>query len=755
MWRPWVNAGAVGMAFLLTVGVGTDPLDAAAAATLTKLPGIVEQTGFMEATPIVYRGQQILFESYRTPGDAGYLLDEMYLALRELNGDQVLSTFAQGFSFGTAFVDGDTLRVFASEGTSDWFHDIYQFSTTDMQHWTKTLAVARSGNEHLLNSSVTQDEQGYLMAYETTDPVAFCFKFARSTDLVNWQKLSVPAFAGPNGNQYSACPTIRYSGDYYYALYLGETQVIGAQRGWATFIARSKNLIDWQYGLTPVLTPAENEGVNNSDPDLFEVDGKTYVYYSDGDQATWGNLRCAVYDGPMSEFLASYFPPVEAPEPSAAVLALAGIAGIAFLNAFRRRRAGGQGVRIAEDLAHDRRTEADAITVAPSAKFGSPLRRRTISFAIRNSTKYNNRLDRYPRVSPFGEDVGMCKSVSIRRSTGPCVRRPSSTRAFTLVELLVVITIIGILIALLLPAVQSAREAARRMQCSNNLKQMALGVLNHECQQGFYPTNGFYPEGQNGTWYVGKPDSGFGEKQCGGWFYNILPFIEQQSVHDVGAGDSDAVRKVKWTVQVAQPLPVANCPSRRESITYGLGPYYNVDYWSPMGVINKPAGLAKIDYAVNAGGTAKQWNYDPAVFGKHTGISYAHSMVRVADVTDGTSNTYALGEKYLSPDAYVPVDGVYACYGDNASMYSAHDWTVARYTYYDSGHPEYSYVPCQDQGGLPGEIRDSSFGSAHSSGLNMAFCDGSVRTISYSIDPQIHCYLGGRNDGAAIDAANY
>src|SRR5688572_13009998 len=104
----------------------------------------------------------------------------------------------------------------------------------------------------------------------------------------------------------------------------------------------------------------------------------------------------------------------------------------------------------------------------------------------------------------------------------------TTLRGFTLVELLVVIAIIGILIALLLPAVQAAREAARRTQCTNHLKQLSLGMLQHHEALGFMPTGGW------GWTWTGDPDRGFGLKQTGGWSYNILPYIEQTALHDLG-----------------------------------------------------------------------------------------------------------------------------------------------------------------------------------------------------------------------------
>jgi len=321
---------------------------------------------------------------------------------------------------------------------------------------------------------------------------------------------------------------------------------------------------------------------------------------------------------------------------------------------------------------------------------------------------------------------------------------------FTLVELLVVIAIIGILVTLLLPAVQAAREAARRIQCTNHLKQIGLGFVNHHSAHGFFPSGGWSLN------FVGDPDRGFAEKQPGGWVYNILPYIEQQSLRDIGAGQSLADKRTALLTLVRTPLSLMNCPSRRESILY---PYVLGD---PFANCNASPEHARSDYVANGGNRWLEeivfgndyWAFfliktyadgdaldakwpDTALF---DGIVSPRSQVRIAEVSDGTSKTYLVGEKYLDPDRYT--NG--ADSGDNQTMYVGYDPDTARFTE-SGGQP---IPPQQDRAGWPDFI---PYGSAHPGGCHFVLGDGSVRSINYSIDPLIHSRLGNRRDGLVID----
>ena len=275
-------------------------------------------------------------------------------------------------------------------------------------------------------------------------------------------------------------------------------------------------------------------------------------------------------------------------------------------------------------------------------------------------------------------------------------------RGFTLVELLVVIAIIGLLIAILLPAVQAARESARRSQCTNNLKQIALGVIEHEHLRSFYPSGGW------GWAWIGDPDRGFGQHQPGSWEYNILPFIEEQSVYLIGAGASVAAKQTTRAQMAATPIAVFHCPSKRDNLSF---PWT----WRAPALSILPAGSGKTDYAINAGSQSicefgagpnetdysdgdnphSSWWHDTSSF---TGISYEHSLVRQRWITDGTSKTYLIGEKILNPDNYNNgLDG-----SDNTSLYSGFTSDNFRTT---------SIPPAADPPGV--NAPHCEFGSAH------------------------------------------
>ncbi len=336
-------------------------------------------------------------------------------------------------------------------------------------------------------------------------------------------------------------------------------------------------------------------------------------------------------------------------------------------------------------------------------------------------------------------------------------RSAAKQHGFTLVELLVVITIIGILISLLLPAVQAAREAARRMQCSNNLKQLGLACMTHESLQHFLPSGGW------SYLWVGDPDRGFSRTQPGGWVYNILPFMEQDAIHDMGRGLATADKKIELTRASEMPLTFLSCPSRRTPTLYE-GPNPGYDMFNLTAGSTVSASLT--DYAGNGGTvgvlTTSWWvpidptngNPDPAsgdpsfadktsfawptgLFGKVNGVFGPASMTRFSDIPDGASNTYLISEKYVCPDRY---EGGSAA--DNSPVFEGYDWDVIRWS---------SVGMVQDTAGYgDGEF----FGSAHPSGANAVFCDGSVRSISYSIKLDVHENLCQRNDGIPISGSD-
>jgi prepilin-type N-terminal cleavage/methylation domain-containing protein len=342
----------------------------------------------------------------------------------------------------------------------------------------------------------------------------------------------------------------------------------------------------------------------------------------------------------------------------------------------------------------------------------------------------------------------------------------TSRHGFTLVELLVVITIIGILIALLLPAVQAAREAARQVQCSNNLKQLALACLSHEQANGFLPSSGW------GWHWAGDPDRGFGKRQPGGWHYSILSYMGLDNLHDMGLGQNYAAA----VVVAQQPVSAFICPTRRTAIAYpfpgGLSNGFNQ-------LPSKPTCIGRSDYAANSGDgsndgmgpevkagspgnwysigdamTGDDWMHgsDPNQWdqnagtppcyprGVHcTGVIFRHSQCTMADITDGASNTFLIGERYCFPDHYN--DGL--DWADDQGWIEGYDNDTTRWVQLGN-----YVVPKQD---TPGLDDWDAFGSAHANGFGMAFCDGAVQRLNYTIDLETFRRLGNREDGLPAD----
>ncbi|MGE3244143.1 MAG: DUF1559 domain-containing protein [Pirellulales bacterium] len=301
---------------------------------------------------------------------------------------------------------------------------------------------------------------------------------------------------------------------------------------------------------------------------------------------------------------------------------------------------------------------------------------------------------------------------------------------FTLVELLVVIAIIGILVALLLPAVQAAREAARRSECQNHLKQLALGCHLHLDTQKHLPNIGW------GFSWVGDPDMGFGLKQPGGWHFNVLPYIEEGAVRDIAKGQQYPAKKTPLTEMLSHSLGIFHCPSRRGPGLRG------VDQASPLYNANRPASSAKTDYGINAGTLPFSMDPGPPNFKiaetyqwptrkleleegilVQDGIAAYDLLIKLPMIMDGLSKTLLIGDKWMDPDQYetgmfaVDDQGLYFGMNADDAMFMNKD----RFPLHDVGNISLYYI----------------WGSAHPGAWNAAYCDGSVQAISYDADEEV------------------
>ena len=302
-----------------------------------------------------------------------------------------------------------------------------------------------------------------------------------------------------------------------------------------------------------------------------------------------------------------------------------------------------------------------------------------------------------------------------------------------------------------------------------------MGCLHHVEHQGFFPSGGW------GWGWVGDPDRGFHKEQLGGWVYNILPYVDEDAIHQLGFGlgltSSAMTAKSQLNVTMIQtPLLFMNCPGRRRAITYAhSGSYGNVT--GSVGLV------ARSDYAVCTGdmlwdewcsasapgsppssSTPEAWaNCPPGDPGGYTctvcwrnpvdydGICFQRSEVKAAQVLDGLNQTILAGEKYLNPDNYYT--GADAA--DNENMYVGYDNDLYRTAYYNRGAADSSTngrPPMQDTPGFADGMR---FGSAHFMSCNFVFCDGHVKSILYLVDPLVFANLCSRNDQNPIDERFY
>jgi prepilin-type processing-associated H-X9-DG protein len=275
--------------------------------------------------------------------------------------------------------------------------------------------------------------------------------------------------------------------------------------------------------------------------------------------------------------------------------------------------------------------------------------------------------------------------------------RSTSRWAFTLSELLVVVVIVGVLIGLMLPAVQPVREAAQRVACANNLRQIGLALQHHHDVYHVFPSNGGWdgmtvlsttglpftpsttdfelPNSPAFQWGVGDPAKS-PQEQTGSWAFAILPFLEQQGIH----------QNRNWTVA----LPFYVCPSRRRAEAHqALGDShgnYEGGGWT----------WGKTDYAANL-----------------LLIPARPRCLKIAAITDGTSHTILVGEKAVDPEVLIP-----------SSWY----WDEPFFLGGAGGTSRDNYEVLRD---AVGNNYKGNWGATHDGGAQFLFADGAVRRLAY------------------------
>lgn len=391
--------------------------------------------------------------------------------------------------------------------------------------------------------------------------------------------------------------------------------------------------------------------------------------------------------------------------------------------------------------------------------------------------------------------------------------RSDSRAGFSLIELVVVISIGAVLLAIIVPAVQAARESARLNHCRNNVAQLSKALLQHEVKFGFFPTGGWSP-----VW-LGVAERTSDSSQPGGWTYGVLPHVDELGTRDIVANVTAGTAAEAYQRLVTTPVRVFSCPSRRTArplpvsevgpflsaafnqipITTGVRSDYAANGGSnagcpPVTRLSKVSGnvssSAKIKVSHVPLGNKSQCNeldlpytsvvnghmnhsldrlgpcdgctaaVDGTVFSPkdvaegdawrkaplskrlelpddgipdmQDGFVYRMSRVTAGHIRDGLSNVYLVAEKFVPSDSYASGTDV----GDQSVLYAG----------YSSSNVRFGYEPPLSDAARG--AHPNAFGSAHRAGWTVAFGDGSIKTLSFDIDPELHKALSSREDGA-------
>lgn len=327
------------------------------------------------------------------------------------------------------------------------------------------------------------------------------------------------------------------------------------------------------------------------------------------------------------------------------------------------------------------------------------------------------------------------------------------SRGGTLLDLLIACSICGLLIQIGLAAVHASREAARRSLCVNNLRQLALGVQGHLAAHDHFPAGGWSWE------WIGDANRGAKHEQPGGWIYNLLPYIGESTVHDHGLGNANGPLRDKMAEMESLVVSTLYCPTRRTPRPFPRD-------WGQETLNSRPTREhAKTDYAANGGDVYVNLGRGPRSYAEAdqpgfpwqqgnniafaSGILFPHSYTPRAAVVDGMSKTYLFGEKYLNRHNYDNGRDD----GDDFCAYQGDDMDITRWTLplvSDPSKELYDH-PNQPRSDADDVFSAYAFGSAHSIGWNAAYCDGSVKLLSYHLDSRIHQQHGNIADETFMD----